>query len=471
MTNIEELNLAQVVNEPLPGMLGELKVYYKAIAPYPNDTVALVGAIAFMAGICGRAYNGNNTGVNQYLLMLAPTGIGKDAIASGSSSLTIELLPTCPCINDFTGPGEISSGPALIKAFAVSKTGCFRSNVGELGKQLEQMSGPKAAAHLKTLNRTLLQMYTKSGHREVFDAMAYADTKNNVAPLQSPSLTLVGESVPETFYNALDEGMIADGLLPRFLVFETNSPKPYKNKGHATYRPDAAFISRLNDVAAHCLGVMRRSEVHHVSFTPEAEAKLDEFDRWTVDYVNENKGEVKRQLRSRDSLKAGRLAALIAIGENYLNPVITLDHVMWATRLVVALTDNLIAKFDNGETGTVDGNQLKQLEAVQLVIADYLAEPELMQKYGPKGRYDIWQEHIITHSHMVRRLYPRPLFSKDRMGAEYALNRAVKSLLSDDVIREMPQSQMSAKFGTKPKAYVVANPEGIVEAIKKGGKV
>src|SRR5699024_7716505 len=66
-----------------PGLLGQVADFILAAAPRPVPEIALAGAIGLMSGIAGRAYNVSNTGLNQYVLLLAPTGTGKEAMASG----------------------------------------------------------------------------------------------------------------------------------------------------------------------------------------------------------------------------------------------------------------------------------------------------------------------------------------------------------------------------------------------------
>ena len=65
-------------------LLDEIASFIASAAPHPNNEIALAGAIALLSGICGRCYNTyTGAGLNQYILMLASTGMGKEAAASG----------------------------------------------------------------------------------------------------------------------------------------------------------------------------------------------------------------------------------------------------------------------------------------------------------------------------------------------------------------------------------------------------
>jgi hypothetical protein len=98
-----------------PGLVGDIARFIYDQAPRPVPEIALVGAIGLIAGIVGRAYNIEGLGLNQYILLLGNTGVGKEAIASGVSKLMQSVIKTVPAAGDFIGPGEIASSGALIK--------------------------------------------------------------------------------------------------------------------------------------------------------------------------------------------------------------------------------------------------------------------------------------------------------------------------------------------------------------------
>lgn len=443
--------------KPFPsGLLGEIAQFLYDAAPRQAHDLALAGAIGFMSGICGRAYNVNGTGLNQYILMLAQTGIGKDAVSSGTDRLISVVKQACPSIVDFKGPGELVSSAGLIK-WLVNKPCCY-SILGEFGKKLKEMAAPNANAHLQGISRVLLQLYSKSGHGQYFDPMAYSDREKNTAPLPSPSLTIFGESIPENFYEALDEGMIADGLLPRFLVWEYSGQRAYLNENSNNVLPDLSMVSKVNDVVAYCLSIMQRQQVHNIGFMPEAWVKFQEFDKWTTDEINSATIDVHRQLWNRAHLKSMKLAALRAIGDNYLNPQINMGHTMWATEMVVDQTRRLIAKFETGQIGqAATTGEAKQLAEVIKAFNEFLHDCDKYIKYG--GRADMHADGIVLESAIQRKTVCLASFKHDKMGQKVALKRALQTLIDADDIREVPAMQMSAKFGSKPRAFVISNPK------------
>ena len=111
-----------------PGLIGEIAHFIFDAAPRPVAEIAFAASVGLMAGLVGRAYNVSGTGLNQYLLVITPTGRGKEAIASGISKLTKAVQKHCPGISDFEGPGEIASAQARTKWLARSP--CIYSIVG-----------------------------------------------------------------------------------------------------------------------------------------------------------------------------------------------------------------------------------------------------------------------------------------------------------------------------------------------------
>lgn len=442
------------VNPFPPGLLGDVASFFLAAAPRPVPEIALAGAIAYISGLTGRAYNVSGTGLNQYVLFLAPTGVGKDAVAGGVSKLNNAIMATVPSIVDFKGPGELVSSAGLIKW--LDRKPCVLSILGEFGKKMKEMAAPNANAHLHGLSRVLLQMYSKSGYGEVFDPMAYSDKEKNTNPIPSPALTILGESVPESFYESLDETLIADGLLPRFMCFEYKGDRAYLNKKAKDAMPAFSLVQNLANLTASCLTIAQQRTVHNVGMTREAEAKFDEFDRYTTDLINAS-SEVPRQLWNRAHLKALKLAAIRAVGENWVEPTITLEHCMWATSLIVEQTTKLIAKFETGQVGQIGGSEAKQIGEVIKVISTYLhSEYDRYSKYG--GSFEMHRDGVIPESHISRRVMCLACFRNDRIGATSAIKRALKTLLEADELREMPPAQMQERYGSKPRSFVVSNP-------------
>ncbi|QBZ71743.1 hypothetical protein [Pseudomonas phage KP1] len=440
-----------------PGLIGEIAQFIYAQAPRPVAEIALAGAIGLVSGIIGRAYNISGTGLNQYVLLLAPTGTGKEAIASGIDKLMSQVIRTVPAASDFIGPGEIASSQAVIKYMSRGPTS-FVSMVGEFGIYLQQMASLNAPPHLIGLRRFLLDAYNKSGEGKVLRPSIYSDKDKNTTAVLSPAFTLMGESTPEKFYEGLHEGLISEGLLPRFTMIEYKGNVPPLNKAGASARPSFELIDRLSTLCAHALMLNSQHKAIHVQYAEGVERQTDEFEEHCRNNVNCSDRDVRRQLWSRAHMKALKLAATVAVGCNPYDPLITSDVLTWAINLVVADVRNLLGRFDAGEIG-IDNDETKQLSKVMTSVKDFVVSPwPEVSKYAGEGAGVLHSNRIVPFAYIQRRLASVAVFRKDRTGATNSIKRALKTLCERGDLQEVSRATLSKDYGTSAVAYMIAHP-------------
>jgi hypothetical protein len=97
-----------------------------------------------MAGICGKVWVIPKSGLNLYIVLVARSGIGKEAMHDGISDLITAALPFCPVAGNFADFTEYASGPALIKACVHNQ--CFVNVSGEIGHRCRAMA-PASKIH------------------------------------------------------------------------------------------------------------------------------------------------------------------------------------------------------------------------------------------------------------------------------------------------------------------------------------
>jgi len=453
---IQQLQLEDTYSVP-PGLVGDVARFIYAQAPRPVPEIALAGALGLVAGIVGRAYNVSGTGLNQYVLLLAPTGTGKEAIAGGIDKLMAAVLRTVPASVDFVGPSKISSEQALIKHLSKVTTS-FVSVVGEFGIQLKLMASPYAAPHMQGLLSCLLDLFNKSGEGKILRPSIYSDRDKNTACVTAPAVSLIGESTPEKFYEALDESMISSGLLPRFTMIEYHGERPALNVAHITAQPSFDVIEKLSTICAHSLMLNSQHKAIHVQTSPESKILFDAFDTHCDSNINTSDKEVRRHLWNRAHIKALKLAALVAVGCNPYNPVIETDVAKWAINLIVADVRNMLARFDAGEIG-VDNDETKQLNEIIRIIRDYMIKPwEEVKKYSSSPA-TLHQERILPFSYVSRRLSAVSIFRRDKRGAAKAIEVAIKTLCDRGDIQEVSRAKMVKDYGTTAKCFMVAIPK------------
>ena len=397
----------------------------------------------------GRQFNIPNSGLNLYLILLAPTGSGKEGAASGISSLISKVRETVPSIDQFVGPAEFSSGPALIKS--LDNQPALFSILGEFGLRLQQMADSRANGAEKTLQKALLNIYSKSGWHQTESSTAYSDREKNTSTLYAPALTILGESTPETFFAKLTEEQVLSGLLPRFLFMEYTGKRPPKNSVSAFCDPDPALVKKVADLASTCIQFQANSQCQPVIISGEAQTLYDAFDKRCDERINKG-SEVYKQIWNRSHLKALRLGAVIAVGCNSVNPTITADMAKWSLLIIEKDTAVIADRFENETIG--EGEHIFE-SLVRKVTEDYLAMDSKSREAYKIPKSIINEPGIIPFTFYRRRLRQLAAFKNDKKGPAWAVDSALKDMLAAEILTLIPPVQTKDKYGLNADLYVV----------------
>jgi hypothetical protein len=327
------------------------------------------------------------------------------------------------------------------------------------------MASPFANSNEIGVKKVVMDLFNKSGHGNILNPMAYSDKDKNTPPIAAPSFTLIGESTPEKFYEALDEGMIADGFLPRFLTIEYQGKRPAMSKSAAYAKPSFALIDMVTELTAHVKQVMSSGGVVQVRADPYAEKLLDDFDKFADAHINDGQAnEVVRHMWNRAHVKALKLAALVAVGQYPYDPCIDIDAARWACDLVARDIVSVINRFQTGDigAGVMGTTEAKQVADMVRAISRW-AKDETGQeaaKYGIPG--NMHAAGVFPLSALTQRLFQLASYRNDKVGATNAIKRALQHLLDADDLRELPRKQMQDTFGTAARAFVISKPQNFV---------
>lgn len=446
--------------EPVPGLLGEIAYYIYDQAPRPVPEIALAGAIGLMAGICGRAYNVSGTGLNQYTLLLAGTGRGKEAIQSGISKLMAKVTTIdgtgggCPAAATFVGPGDIASGQGLHKHLA-NHSNSFVSVIGEVDMMLKNLTSRNANAGMIRLKQILLQLYSVSGRGNVLGGTVYSEKEKNTASLQSPAFSMIGEGTPGRFYQLLDDAMVQDGLLPRFTVIEYDGERVPLNLERANVQPPKQLVDKVATLCAQALRLNQQGRPFDVGMTPEAEAFMHGFDRTVDGIINAAGNDTIEQLWNRAYLKAAKLAALIAVGCNYLEPTITLPMAEYAVRIVRHDTTRLVTRFNTGDVG--EGMNKQMVDMKKAIKKMLNMSQERQAKFGIS--WEMARDKLISRRGLQQAVGNINSFKNDRMGTSRAFDTVVRDLIEGGVLGVVGPSDLLTRYGkANGRYYVVLEP-------------
>lgn len=450
-----------------PGLIGDIADFIYFASPSPLIEVAIGAALAFFAGIVGRAYNVRGMGLNLYVIALAPSGAGKNGGKIGIERLYEHLQPilvdtakTSLLTNPLEirkGIGFLTSPQGLRNSIAGAKGEtpkmCSLSVLGEFGIQLQELCMAKSSnANLKGLFKLILDLYTSSGGATTIGRTVYSDGDKNIAELVAPAWSIFGDSTQMNFFRAVSEDSIASGLLPRFspIEFPVGVNYPETNFAAAEAKPSMALLNAL-------AGIMRRvAEVEHTADMLKLYKWIDvPFDadayRFDVDLAKEMRLKMQSlsagpdaylsELWSRFREKLLRVAGLLAVGVNPDNPVITLDEMVWAKRLTLHGTELMIARFESGKVGEPVVH-IQQHDALYSLLLDfYKASSAGQWKASYETSYSINQamfaSRVVNYKYIQNKLHKRPAFSK-AANTPMALKNIIKDFNDSRYLLRVP---------------------------------
>jgi hypothetical protein len=460
--NVREVNVADLptlpdldpLNEipafkdfPLPpGVVGEMAAYFYASSVRPVPEIAVSAAIAMTAGIVGRAFNISNTGLNQYLILIARTGSGKEGAASAIERLVAAARSKVPMIDEFIGPSAFASGQALIRR--LDKQPSFVSVLGEFGLTLQQICSPQASSSQIMLRKCLLDLYAKSGKDATLRETTYSDTEKNTKMVKSPNVTLLGETTPETFFEGLSSSHISEGLIPRFLVVQYDGPRPPTNE-QAGFGPPPGLLGRFIDLVVLALTAQNQNVYADVKIDDEAKVLLAQFDKRSDAEINRADQDVEHQLWNRAHLKALKLAGVLAVGCNAYSPVVTVDIARWALDFVKRDIGTVLKRFKSGDVGQGDSKLGADLRR--------LIDTYLVQQSPRTVDRKIHAAGIIPLNYLIQRTHNLSAFKQDRRGAHRALKETIATMQEGGLLVELTPADLFQRFSYRGRCWMVTN--------------
>lgn len=429
-----------------PGLVGDLARYIFTTSPRPVQEVSIVAALGLMAGICGKAFHIPKSGLNLYLTLIARSAVGKEALHNGVADLVTILLDSAPQATNFVDFTDYSSGPALSKAVAGNSS--FVNVSSEWGRKLKRLAmedgreGP-----MQTLRTVMTSLYQKSGPGSIVGGIGYSDKEKNIASISGVAYSMIGETTPGTFYEALTDTMMEDGFLSRFTVIEYTGDRPPGNKA-LSRELDPGTRNYATELVNHAYSLVSNSNSILVEPSPKAAKLLDKLDALCDIEINKTTDESWRQMWNRAHLKVYRIAALLAACDNHINPIIYPEHVEWATTLIMKDIGVMRKRIKAGDVGVSDSSRERKLLDVMF---NYLAMPVIAESYNiPEGMREAG---IIPRKYLQISTQRVTSFTAHRLGQNASLDLAIKSLIDSGYLSEVAKDKSLARFGFQGRCF------------------
>lgn len=430
-----------------PGVVGEVAQFIYHSAPRPVREVAVVGALGLFAGICGKGWQVSGTGLNAYLILIGRSGIGKEAMHSALSILLRDICMRVPGAFKFVNFNAMASGPALVKV--CESQPCFVNVVGEFGKVFASIEKSQPDSAHATLRRAMLNLYSKSGSKDIAGGITYSNKDNNVESVLSVAYSMIGETTPGTFYDAITETAMEDGFMSRFTVVEYEGDRPDENRARRTSYPE--LTDWLAALAQHSIKLAMDFAHVQVQLDTDAQAMFDTFSKHCDSQIRGQENEGWRQMWNRAHLKAIRIAGLLSIGSNPSFPVITTVYAEWAIQLILRDIRVFTRKLQSGEVG--DGDDAMHTILASL-IREFFTQP-LPTWCNERGFDKLMKAYLLPWNWLVKRTSKIKAFKKHKLGSNKALEIALDEFIKAGLLAEASPSKVWDQHEVQCKCYRV----------------
>jgi hypothetical protein len=321
------------------GVVSDIVDWIVSSSSRPSRELALSATLPFVGALIGRRFaSPTNLRTNFYSVALASSGYGKE-----HARTQLKSLVTAAGLGRFTGPSRFMSATALRNSvMANPSTVCM---VDEFGGMMRQINDKKASIHSVLIRSDLLEMFTSAS--TFFEGAAYA--KESPQKIHNPNLCIYGTSTPEDFWASVSSLNTADGLLPRFLLFNVTGEKPAReDTGNDVYNVPPALVEAVKALALAGRGNGNLSNNDNggfaskptiVGYSADAATELARFEAFVEEVASTPES---APILNRAVEHAIKLALTVSVATNHVDPVITGHAMRWAVKLAWLSTCTMI---------------------------------------------------------------------------------------------------------------------------------
>lgn len=450
----------QAALELPPGNAGRMTRWLLDAALLPVPEIAVVTTLGVLAGLCGRAWTTPTpqTGLNIFLILVARSATGKEALHEGASKLRVAIRQKVPGVMHLINFDDYVSGPALAKHCAIEPRS-FANFSREFGRRLKRMANPKDApmADLRTVMTTL---YSTSGPDSSVGDLVYSKERHSIAG--AVAFSIVGETTPGTLRSAMTPDMMEDGFLSRFGWVEYLGERPDENEHVAAHRvPPEWLVEGLAAIAVQAQTLLANNRPQEVHQDEAASDVLAGFKaRCVVGIKRAGGNDAHRQVWSRANLKALKYASLLAVADSHMNPVVTLAHAEWAIALVERDAALFESSLSSGDVGIDTAAHEKKLIHI---LKEYLLSPPAASYHVPTA---MQKDAMVPRKYLQMRTSDVSAFKAHPQGPTKALDDAVRSLCDSGWLVEVDKAKAGEAYGFQGRCYrIVQLPDAMTTSM------
>lgn len=440
-----------------PGTAGSLAQLFYEQSPLPNKQIAISAALGFLAGVCGLNWQTpTRAGLNSFLVLVAPSGMGKEAATDLPARLYRDSLPHAVGAN-IENPffnGVLASAPALVKTLAHKRS--MLKNHNEIGKLFRACNGPRVDGNAVALMDAFTRLYSKSGIGSTLGALSYSQSEKDVEDPGACALSILGDVTTAELFPNLNSDSATDGALSRMDFIQVHGERPVLNR-NAGFGAPPEWRKWTGDIIMQAHQLRNApTELEQFVITRYADAQVEAMlngfeEKCRVAYNTHDEGFAK-QSYTRGHLKALKYASMCAVADNHISPAITTQHAQWAIEFV----ENTIAMFEERvESGDVGQGDDARTKLVKTALSQYLPpNPAPLAVYGASA--ELHALGLVPLGYLSRKLTNYAAFKNHPLGPSASLRQTMENLEHCGVVHCLEKAELAGmKAPLKSRLYRV----------------
>ncbi len=381
---------------------------------------------------------GSLSGLNLYITALMISGGGKERLLSTVNTVLAGAAlygdPTTGSANDFI----LAQAQNLCKNDGFASMQGLSRSASEDVRQLavidechEVLAICKSqAGQASNVIPAVLKLFGQSDYNNRVNSVRYANQQNNIPACTSPSMSLLMCGIADPFFSTVNMDDVSSGLLARFLVFDiTRQIRGMQHPYFKSQMSDDMYRGLINPILKLSLekgfnpDALNRPYVIKTSQGAAAEFRsISEHMAGIVLDAKAPEGVFRSAGLSRVVQTAIRIAGIIAVFDNHLEPVISQEHAKWALDLIMLERSNLLNTLVTSDVGVAPSARIRRIASMLL---------EFPKAALGSGITKAHKELNVCPEHWIRQRAENlhSLFTK---GANAGANREI-----DDVIKQL----------------------------------
>ena len=327
----------------------------------------------------------------------------------------------------------------------------------------------------QSLRSQYLRLYTGSAESDMLSAMTYSNAENNFTETYAPAFSIVGETTISGIADAITPDMASDGFLSRFTTITYKGGAVPQNKTTFGIPCPDYVLDKLNELLCQ----ERSLSGHGTAITASRFIQIrlddsaDEFnmmlENWCMEMLDQSGDrEHFRQAWNRCQLKVLKLAGLCAVCQRYSDPVINIQHMAWASRIVFQDIANVYDMINNGETALTGNAENTMSTTILDYMKRFLVSSDFVllcnaTNIPAKTIQIMRRDCVVPISYLNYVLSSQKIFVRYKYGYTKGILATLEKLVLEGALEPISKAMSYSAYKTRSVCYKLLDIRGLDE--------